>query len=331
MSDVMHGPKVRHGRARRKTYGRNELQVRQATPEFVKFLLQFKNFFALLLIGGGALAVADTDALPGAARALETMVLCNSAQLTEGGFSGDATDGALLLYADRRTDIEAIRKARRIAERPFDSALKRMGVVVEPAGAPGPVALVKGAPEVVLGMCDRILLDDGELPLDAARRRRVIDDYCRLAGRGERGLALAWRAVDAESAASAGDIPDGGYVFLAIVGMIDPPRPEVPEAMATCRAAGIKVAMLTGDYGLTAETIARQIGLLTGRGTVVQGDELAAMDEAALRDLLRDAEEIVFARTTPAQKLRVVQAFQALGETVTVTFAFVSWRRWPRG
>ena len=274
-----------------------------------------------LILGGNELTAedGDIDALPGAARALETMVLCNSAQLTEGGFSGDATDGALLLYADRRTDIGAIRKARRIAERPFDSALKRMSAVVEPAGAPGPVALVKGAPEVVLAMCDRILLDDGELPLDASRRRRVIDDYRRLAGRGERGLALAWRAVDAESAAGPGDIPDGGYVFLAIVGMIDPPRPEVPEAMATCRAAGIKVAMLTGDYGLTAETIARQIGLITGRGTVVQGDELAAMDEAALRDLLRGAEEIVFARTTPAQKLRVVRAFQTLGETVTVT------------
>ena len=114
-------------------------------------------------------------------------------------------------------------------------------------------------------------------------------------------------------------MPTDGYVFVGLVGMIDPPRPEVPEALANCRTAGIKVAMLTGDFGLTAVTIARQIGLVTGEGKVVQGDELAAMSGDELAAVLRAHNEIVLRRIAPAQKLQVVQAFQALGEIVTVT------------
>jgi soluble P-type ATPase len=101
--------------------------------------------------------------------------------------------------------------------------------------------------------------------------------------------------------------------------MIDPPRPEVPDALERCRSAGIRVIMLTGDFGLTAKTIAQQIGMMSARGRVVHGDEMSGMDDAALAAVLRDEPEIIFARIAPAQKLRVVQVLQSLGQIVTVT------------
>jgi sodium/potassium-transporting ATPase subunit alpha len=268
-----------------------------------------------LVLGGVHHALGEHGAAPGDAldRALRAMTLCNSAYLTDGGFSGDATDGAFLLYADGITDIDAIRRAERIAEHPFHYATKRMTVLVQPETGGTAEAYLKGAPEVVLGMCDRVMAAGDDLPLTAERCDAVLADYRELAGRGERGIALAWRPSDRDG------IPLEGYIFIGLVGMIDLPRPEVPDAVTKCRSAGIRVVMMTGDFGLTATTIARQIGLITGEGTVVTGDELTAMDDSELADTLSRAEEIVFARITPAQKLRVVQAFQALGEIVTVT------------
>ncbi|MFT5539657.1 MAG: sodium/potassium-transporting ATPase subunit alpha [Alphaproteobacteria bacterium] len=252
--------------------------------------------------------------------ALQCMALCNAAVLTDDGFSGDATDGALLLYVNTITDLGTIRQAEKLAEQPFNYATRRMmatysapdGTGSAPDGA-GPRAFVKGAPEAVLSMCDRIMADGRTEPLTMERREAVIDDYRRVAGRGERGLAYAWRPTDD------GDLPEDDYIFIGLTGMIDPPRPEVPEAMAKCHEAGIKVVMITGDYGLTATTIARQIGLISGPGTVIHGDELLVMSDESLARILSENEEIIFARIAPAQKLRVVQAFQALGETVTVT------------
>ncbi|MBL6954645.1 MAG: HAD-IC family P-type ATPase [Alphaproteobacteria bacterium] len=245
--------------------------------------------------------------------ALQCMVLCNAADLTDGGFSGDATDGALLLYVNEIADLGRIRRAEKLAELPFNYATRRMIVTYNAPDGGAPRAYVKGAPEAVLDMCDRIMLDSRTEPLTIERREAAIDDYRRIAGRGERGLAYAWRPADD------GELPEDGYIFIGLTGMIDPPRTEVPEAMAKCHQAGIKVVMITGDYGLTASTIARQIGLISGPGTVIHGDELSTMSDIALANILSNSEEIIFARIAPAQKLRVVQAFQALGETVTVT------------
>ncbi len=245
---------------------------------------------------------------------LQVMAVCNSAVLTgPDKFSGDATDGALLLFANKVGDLASLRRGRKVGEEPFNYALRRMITVTEPEGEDQPVAFLKGAPEVVLDMCDRIMVNGDILDLDAQQRASVIDDYRALAGRGERGLGFARRVADRPG------VPTAGYVFVGLVGMIDPPRPEVPEALAKCRSAGIKVIMLTGDYGLTAETIARQIGLFAGHGRVVTGDELAEMSDPRLQEVLRHEPEIIFARIAPAQKLQVVQSLQALGETVTVT------------
>ena len=179
------------------------------------------------------------------------------------------------------------------------SLLIRVAALIVVARPPGdtPKAYLKGAPEVLLAMCDRILKSGEAVPLCEQERERVIAVYRKLAGRGERGLALAWRPADS------GELPEDGYIFIGLTGMIDPPRPEVPEALSKCRSAGIRVAMLTGDYGLTAQTIARQIGMITGPGRVVQGDELAAIDADELSQILQHEEELVFAFCAQVQFL----------------------------
>ncbi len=267
-----------------------------------------------VVTGGQEYHVDDMliDGAPAFDKLVAVMCVCNNAYLTDqNDYAGDATEGALLIYARDHADVAALRNVEEIAEQPFNSNTKRM-ISVADAGD-GPQAYLKGAPEVVLEMCDRIVLDGGEYVLDEERRAEVISAYRKLAGRGERGLAFAARPCLRD------EVPEQGYVFLGLTGMIDPPRPEVPEALARCRSAGIRVIMLTGDFGLTAKTIARQIGLMGEHGRVVQGDELADMGDAELQAILRDEPEILFARIAPAQKMQVVQALQANQEIVTVT------------
>jgi sodium/potassium-transporting ATPase subunit alpha len=269
-----------------------------------------------LVLGGRTFDATDRH-LPdlfGFAEVRRVMALCNNAHLTEIGPMGDATEGALLVYANSIAHIADLAGYRRVAEEPFDYALKRMTTLcaVPEEGPERYEAYLKGAPEVVMDLCDQVVLDGETLAIDKERREHLIDEYRALAARGERGLALAIRKTTEP------EIPKDGYTLLAIVGLTDPPRPEVPDAVARCRSAGIRVVMLTGDYGLTAETIGRHIGLITDHGTVIHGDELAAMDEAALTQVLAEP-EIIFARISPSQKLQIVQAFQALGEVVTVT------------
>jgi sodium/potassium-transporting ATPase subunit alpha len=278
-------------------------------------LTQNRLSVSSLVLAGHAFAASDSALLAHARfeEARRVMVLCNNAHLIDGEYAGDATEGALLVFSTGTQPDEAEQSFTRVSEEPFNSADKRMITICERSATGEYEAYLKGAPEVVLEMCDQVYLDGEILPLTMVRRNHMMDDYRTLASRGERGLALAIRPV-----ASGGHIPHEGYIFVAIVGMLDPPRPEVSDAIKRCHNAGIRVVMLTGDYGLTAETIGRQIGLIEKHGTVIHGDELAELDDNQLKRIL-DEPELIFARISPAQKLRIVQALQADGEIVTVT------------
>ncbi|MDD9907771.1 MAG: cation-transporting P-type ATPase [Rhodospirillaceae bacterium] len=277
-------------------------------------LTQNRLSVSSIVIGGDSFSASDPAATahPRFKEARRVMALCNNAHLTADGYVGDATEGAMLVYATNSGDGDPLSAFTRIAEEPFNSTVKRMITLCDRPGASGYEAYLKGAPEVVLDMCDQIYLNGDTCPLNADRRGQVIDRYRALAARGERGLALAIRSTTEPN------IPMTGYVFVAIIGMLDPPRPEVKAAIGQCHSAGIRVAMLTGDYGLTAETIGRRIGLIHKHGTVIQGDELAGMDDHRLSEVLQEP-ELIFARISPTQKLRIVQAFQAQGDVVTVT------------
>jgi len=253
------------------------------------------------------------------------MALCNNARLEldhgmerhasrrpDIGFAGDPTEGALLLYAHHLKPVKGLRKRLlRIHETPFDSETKRMITTHHDRGKRN-IAYLKGAPEVVLGMCTKMLIDGREARLTDARRKEAHEAYHRIATRGERILALGYKETAKEK------VDEQDFIFLGLVGMLDPPRSEIPDAIKKCRTAGIRVFMVTGDYSLTAEAIARQVGLYTGDGDVVEGEKLEKMTDDELAKLL-NARELVFARTSPLQKLRIVKALRKKGEVVTVT------------
>jgi len=239
------------------------------------------------------------------------MELCNNAHLSRGGFSGDSTEAALLACSRDIGDIEDLSTCERLHEKPFTSATKFMTTVnTTPEG--DREAYLKGAPEVVFGFCNRIMVGEHTIELGEENREWFQQTLNNMASMGERCLGLAYRETDTDLP------PESGYVFMGIAGMLDPPRAEVPEALRKCHGAGIRVFMLTGDYGLTAKTIAEEIGLLGDQGRVVQGDELASMDDATLSSIL-DHKDLVFARISPMQKLQIVKALQQKGEVVTVT------------
>ncbi|MCL6088581.1 MAG: cation-transporting P-type ATPase, partial [Candidatus Marsarchaeota archaeon] len=261
--------------------------------------------------------------------ALSVGVLCNEAGLlmeaggTLAGLRGDPTEGALLIAASKAgLDVEGMRNASpKLAELAFDYHRKMMTEVR--AQGKFRAAYVKGAPERILERCSKIQTAQGEKPLTPAMRAKLhalIHSYARQA---LRTLALASREVK-------GSIKDGRVdssiehelTWVGLVGMMDPPRPEVSEALRLCRRAGIRVVMLTGDSPATAEVVARQIGILgekdgSGAGAMMSGEELDGLDDIALSARLGSL--AVLSRATPEHKFRIVRALQKGGEVVAVT------------
>ncbi len=227
--------------------------------------------------------------------------LCNDAALhcRDGHWmvEGDPMEGALLAFAAKAGGGDA---ARRLDAIPFDSRHRFMAVLTE--GPAGGVIHVKGAPERVLRMCENIDLHHWHERAEA------------LARRGLRVLALAER-VEGSAQIDPGTL-EGNLTFLGLVALIDPPRPEAIAAVAECRAAGIRVKMITGDHAGTAAAIAAQIGLQNPT-RVLTGADLDRLDDAQLA--LEVASVDVFARTTPEHKLRLVTALQANGLSVAMT------------
>jgi Ca2+-transporting ATPase len=274
--------------------------------------------------------------LPGGDNSLEAALLegaclCSNAHLERGGggphWIGDPTEAALLVAADeRQIDRENLRRSHpRRRELPFDSRRRRMTVVVE-AGDKELLAITKGAPVEVIAHCSAQLGAGGPVPLNRQERERVLAANDALASQGCRVLAVARRRGDHTLLDARAEELERNLVLVGLVALYDPPRPEVPEAIRRCHQAGIRVTMVTGDYGLTAQAIAEQIGLLEGPQPasldpvrVIEGNHLDGLSDAQLRQLLRYRRRLVFARMAPEQKLRLVQAYRALGEVVAVT------------
>ena len=240
--------------------------------------------------------------------------LCNNAELSESppGYTGDPTEGALLVFANSIEDMKKLQSDYpRLEEFPFDSRTKRMEVICRTPEGKLEVYL-KGAPEVVVKMCS-LSLDSEIRKLDGNKQQELLDQHLSLAKKGERVIALAYRQIE-ELKEYTED-----FIFLGFVGIVDPPRPEAREAIAKCHTAGIKVVMITGDHPVTAESIAKDVGLANaGNLEIITGDELATLSNADLASRLKNP-SIVFARTSPVQKLKIVQLFQAEGEIVTMT------------
>lgn len=260
-------------------------------------------------IAGDAGALAQVAAVAG---------LCNDARIeqTADGWTahGDPMEAALVALAGKidAATIGAHPPGRRLAEIPFDAQHRYMATLHQLANGERQIFL-KGAPERVLGMCARQRRGDREEPLDPDHWARAIDD---LAGEGRRVLALAAKPAGAGDCALEKADVEHGMVLLAVVGIIDPPRDEARAAILECRQAGIAVKMITGDHAATAVAIARQLGL-SNDPEVVSGHDLAKLNDAELVRVAQDA--VVFARTSPADKLRLVQALQSVGHVVAMT------------
>ena len=224
--------------------------------------------------------------------------------------TGDPTEGALVVVAAKAGLNKAALDAQfpRVHEIPFASDTKRMTTLH--SVAEDVVAFAKGAPEIILDSCERQWTADGETRLDAASRNELVETVRHMASEGLRVLAVASKAgATLENA-------ERDMTFLGLVGMIDPPRPEAKAAIQTCEQAGIRVVMITGDHPITAHAVARELGLLKA-GRVTSGAELEAMSEAELERQVENIE--VYARVSPAHKLRVVTALQKKGHVVAMT------------
>ncbi len=235
---------------------------------------------------------------------------------------GDHTEAALVVLANKAGfNSDEFSYARTIAELPFDSRRKRMTVVELTANAEGRFerrAYVKGGIREILDACDSILIGGEIQPITEERINKIMavnDDYARL---GLRVLAAATRVLPDDFQDYLIESVECNLTFLGMVAMQDPPRPDVTAAVKKCHSAGIRIVMITGDYGLTAESIARNIGIVEGQNLrIVTGVELENMSDEDLKDAVKD--EVIFARVAPEHKLKVVNAFQELGNVVAVT------------
>lgn len=261
---------------------------------------------------------------PHLSRLLTAVSLCNDAQLVPGNgttrwsFLGDPTEGALLVFsAQMAFDVKgASLSYPRLSELPFEPIRKRMTTIHQaPDGKV--VAFVKGAPRELLGLCQTVYLDGGIQTLVPDFRRRIMAALDQMAGEGLRVLAVAERELSLLPEYTPEEV-ERDLTFLGLIGLMDPPRPEVPKAVELCRRAGIRVIMITGDYGLTALALGRRIGLIDDGAKAVEGAQLQEMSDAELRGLLKE-DQVVFARMTPEQKLQIVTILQGMGEIVAVT------------
>ncbi|MFW9909509.1 MAG: cation-translocating P-type ATPase [Candidatus Thorarchaeota archaeon] len=262
---------------------------------------------------------------PNASMLLEIGQMCSNTVLqvdptsrADWSVVGDPTEGALLVVAEKAgiPKSDTLKKYREISEISFDSARKRMTAInVDSSGQY--FAFSKGAPEVLLPLCSSILEHGEPKPLSDDQRNMIIQKNAEMAGNALRVLAFAYRPLES-------DIPDWepekvekNLIFVGLVGMLDPPRDEVKDAIKLCKTAGIRPIMITGDHKLTARAIAIAVGLIEKDGKVLTGAELDIMTEMEFQENVQSCN--VFARVAPEHKLRIVNSLKRSGQIVAMT------------
>lgn len=235
--------------------------------------------------------------------------LCNNVTVTPEGTKGDPTETALYNYAIEQGAVIG----ERLGETPFDADRKRMSTLHRIEGKL--FVLVKGAGECVVPLCTSQRRAGVLIPMAGNATAELFEQQQAMAAEGLRVMALAFRELEE---LPTGEIPEEGLTFAGFMGLFDPPRPEVPQALKDCHSAGIKVIMITGDAGLTAAAIARDIGLITGDPVIIEGRECVSMPDERLREELKK-ENLIFARMSPQNKMHVVSLLIEGGHRVAVT------------
>ena len=250
---------------------------------------------------------------------LSIAALCNNVSFDpdhEGACIGDPTEAALLLLAKRHgVDLGALEESMpRVFEQPFDSVRKRMTTVHQSGDEI--IAYTKGAVEEMLPFCTQIMTDHGVRDMTDEDRKRILNICLSMSEEALRVLGFAKRKLTYVPEDENENVEEN-LTFIGMTGMIDPPRKEVIQAIETCHTAGIRVIMITGDHKVTALEIARQLHIFQEGNTVITGPELDHMSDDELKEDVKTA--TVFARVSPADKLRIIKALQANGETAAMT------------
>ncbi|MBA4538086.1 calcium-translocating P-type ATPase, SERCA-type [Bacillus aquiflavi] len=249
-------------------------------------------------------------------------MLCNHAEIFKKNnkftIDGDPTEGALLVAAMKAgyTRKSVLKQFSIIREFPFDSTRKMMTVIVKDQSG-RQFIVTKGAPDVVIGECKAILWDEQLQQLTNEKKAKVQNAVDGLASLALRTIAIAFKPVSENETILNEKEAEKDLTFIGLQGMIDPPRPEVKKAVKECKAAGIKTVMITGDHVITAKAIAKQLGILTNEGKILDGKALSKMKADELENIVNDV--IVFARVSPEHKLKIVKALQNNGHVVAMT------------
>jgi Ca2+-transporting ATPase len=235
---------------------------------------------------------------------LKIGVLCNDAKLADNDVIGDPTEGALIVSAAKagiyKSELE--KQSPRLAEIQFDSERKRMSTYHHISGEN--TVCTKGAPDVIIDLCNRIMIDGRTFRMTREYRKKILDVNEQFAREALRVLGFAYKP--------SGKLEENELVFVGLQAMIDPPREEAKESIKKCREAGIKVVMITGDYKLTAEAIGKELG--------IEGKAVDAKELDSIRNLENHIEEIgIYARVDPKHKIRIVEALQKKGYVVAMT------------
>ncbi|MDQ3239282.1 MAG: cation-transporting P-type ATPase [bacterium] len=244
---------------------------------------------------------------------ITTSVICNDSTISRDEESkpykvmGTATEGALLVAGSKASVYKEDLADKRIEELPFDSSRKMMSVFIQEKEQI--VGYMKGAPEQVLQKCTHILINHEIKPMTEVETNKILEKYSQMADLAMRALGFAYKNVS-----PSGQYREEGFTFIGLAAMEDPPRPEVREAIATAKRAGIDVKMITGDNRKTAESIASAVGL---SGKVLEGQNLDKMSDEELFAIVKEVS--IFARVQPAHKLRIVRALKKHNEIVTMT------------
>ena len=261
---------------------------------------------------------------PHAVKLMEIGQLCSNSVLQhEPGSSdwtiiGDPTEGSILVLAEKAgITIDSTRaKYTEITEISFDSARKRMTSINEDSEG-NLVAFSKGAPEVILPLCTHIYENNQVRPLSEKEREAIVQINAGLAEDALRVLAFAYKSIEDEIPDWSPERVECNLIFVGLIGMIDPPRKEVKDAMKICKVAGIRPIMITGDHKLTARAVALKVGMIEHEGEVLSGADLDNLSEDEFNDAVLRCN--VFARVAPEHKLRIVNALKAANEVVAMT------------
>lgn len=257
---------------------------------------------------------------------LTTATLCNDAKLEKDTaterwiIKGDPTEGALVVAAAKaglwKQDLE--QQQPRIGELPFSSETKRMTTLHIVSGKKK-IAYMKGAPEIVLEKCTKALTNGKVSKLAESDRARILEVNEAMARQALRNLGFAFRELP-ETVNTCDEKIEKDFTFVGIMGMIDPPREEVKDAIYTCRKAGIAVVMVTGDHKLTAIAVAKELNLLgenQEQGKVLTGVELEKLSDEQLAQIVQNV--VIYARVSPEHKMRIIKAWKTKGQVVAMT------------